>query len=265
MKILALCNQKGGIGKTTLTLNLGEALARMNNRVLLIDLDQQGHLTEAAGLRELYDDEENPSLYQRLTQEETVPAESLIRTTYEGYSLIPSTYKMALVEGELFMARNREHKLKDLLKELDNKFDWVLMDCPPSLGNMTDNALNAAKHVIIPIQAEPSSLRAINLLLDQIQSVEQGLKIQIDITAIVPNLIEDTAQSNRIVTQLRESFGDAVIPFDFKKRVVLREAWEAGRSVFNYKPSIPAKTESIEELKRLYLRLAEFISQKMEG
>lgn len=197
MKILALCNQKGGIGKTTLTLNLGEALARMGNRVLLIDLDQQGHLTEATGLRELYDDEENPTLYQKLTQEETIPAESLIRTTYESYSLIPSTFKMALVEGELFMSRNREHKLKSLINELDDKFDWVLMDCPPSLGNMTDNALNAARHVVIPIQAEPSSLRAINLLLDQIQSVEQGLKINIEVTAIIPNLVEDTAQSHR--------------------------------------------------------------------
>jgi chromosome partitioning protein len=95
---------------------------------------------------------------------------------------------MVLIEQKLFMTRNREHKLKELLGTLSKNYDFVLIDCPPNLGNLTDNALNAARRVIVPIQAETSSVRALDLLFDQIESVEKGLKIKVDVLAVVPNL-----------------------------------------------------------------------------
>src|SRR5215210_3173471 len=139
---IAVCNQKGGVGKTTLTINLGAALADEGNRVLLIDLDPQGHLTEGVGMAEAYLSD-GPSLHDCLvsTNKGVKITDLIQKHATEPYSVIPSTYNMMLVEQGLFMSRNREHKLKALLSQLDNLFDWVIIDCPPALGNLTDNAL----------------------------------------------------------------------------------------------------------------------------
>ena len=159
---IAICNQKGGVGKTTLTINLGAALSDAGQRVLLIDLDPQGHLTEGVGLQESYLNG-HPSLYEALVSKEPVSLEALIQRetkAHEAFAVIPATYQLMLAEQALYMTRNREHKLKTLLSQLDNQFDYVLIDCPPVLGNLTDNALNAARQVLIPIQAEATSVRA---------------------------------------------------------------------------------------------------------
>src|SRR5829696_4960529 len=149
---IAVCNQKGGVGKTTLTINLGAALADQGQRVLLIDLDPQGHLTEGVGFQELYL-KDGPSLHECLVGNgKGVKLGDLIRKhASEPYSVIPATYQLMLAEQALFMARNREHKLKTLLGQLQDRFDWILIDCPPALGMLTDNALNAARQVIIPV------------------------------------------------------------------------------------------------------------------
>src|SRR6187551_758279 len=125
MDIVAICNQKGGVGKTTLTINLGAALADRGLKVLLIDLDPQGHLTEGVGLHEQYLSD-GPSLYESLVDaKRKVRLTDLIRShAQEPYSVIPASYQLMLVEQALYMARNREHKLKGLLAELDGQFDW---------------------------------------------------------------------------------------------------------------------------------------------
>ncbi len=143
---IAICNQKGGVGKTTLTINLGAALADLGQRVLLVDLDPQGHLTEGVGLQEAYLDSPT-TLYDALISKEPVQLTSLIQpqTTYpEPIAVIPSSFQLMLAEQSLYLARNREHKLKNLLAQLDNQYDYVLIDRPPVLGNLTDNALNAS-------------------------------------------------------------------------------------------------------------------------
>jgi len=150
---IAICNQKGGVGKTTLTINLGAALADLGRRVLLVDLDPQGHLTEGVGLQACYLDAA-PTLYDALTRKDPPPLASLIRERTpagEPVAVVPASYQLMLAEQSLYLARNREHKLKDLLAPLDGRFDYVLIDCPPVLGNLTDNALNAARRVVIPI------------------------------------------------------------------------------------------------------------------
>ena len=261
--IIAVCNQKGGVGKTTLTINLGAALAHLGDRVLLLDLDPQGHLTEGVGLRDLYL-ETTPTLYD-MFEGRNVSADSLIHNhSTESYSIIPSHYKMMLAEQTLFMARNREHKLKTFLGGLESHFDWILIDCPPALGNLTDNALNAAGQVVVPIQAEATSIRAIDLLFDQIESVERGLHVEIRVLAVVPNLVQDSGLAKRILAGLREKV-PVVTPFEIRKRVMLQVAWSQGRSIFAYQSPSAADEQTRLELADVYKQVAHFVQERVGG
>jgi chromosome partitioning protein len=254
--IAAICNQKGGVGKTALTINLGAALAEEGKKVCLIDLDPQGHLTEGVGMKQLYLQEGN-NLYKALTDHKDETQKLIHHVPHEKFDIIPSNYEMMLAEQTLFMTRNREHKLRALLSDITD-YDWILVDCPPNLGNLTDNALNAARLVIIPIQAETTSVRALDLLFDQIESIEQGLKIKISILSVVPNLVQDSALSRRILEELRHSI-PALTPFEIKKRVVLQEAYDKGRSIFSFKAPNSTKEDDCNELRHLYTKLADFI------
>jgi chromosome partitioning protein len=263
-QIIAICNQKGGVGKTTLTISLGAALANEGLRVLLVDLDPQGHLTEGVGLKALYD-KQGPNIYQSLTQnKEPVPQLGLVHPVpHEKFSIFPSNFQMFLVEQALFMVRNREHKLKTLLEPFQNQYDYILLDCPPNLGNLTDNALNAARSVVIPIQAETTSVRALELLFDQIDSIEQGLKIKVQVLAVVPNLVQDSALSKRILADLRGAI-PTITPFEIRKRVVLQEAYDQGYSIYTYKAT-GTKQDDCNELRELYTRLAKVVREQGEG
>ena len=263
---IAICNQKGGVGKTTLTINLGAALADLGQRVLLVDLDPQGHLTEGVGLQECYLNAQ-PTLYDALTSKEPVPLAALIQRhtkANEPFAVIPSTYQLMLAEQALYMARNREHKLKTLLGQLDDQYDYVLLDCPPVLGNLTDNALNAARRVIIPIQAEATSVRALELLFDQIESVERGLNIQVQVLGVVPNMVQDSAMAKKILHDLRESV-PMLAPFELRKRVILQAAWANGCSIFAYQPPSSADEKTKREVVELYRELARFVTEQAEG
>ena len=263
---IAICNQKGGVGKTTLTINLAAALADAGQRVLAVDLDPQGHLTEGVGLQEHYLDGE-PTLYDALTSKDPVlPLSALIQRrtrAREPFAVIPSTYKLMLAEQALYLARNREHKLKTLLTQLDDRFDYVLIDCPPVLGNLTDNAINAARRVIIPIQAEATSVRALELLFDQIESVEQGLNIRVQILGVVPNMVQDSAMAKKILHDLRQSV-PMLAPFELRKRVILQAAWAAGCSIFAYHPSSSADEKTKREVIDLYRALGRFVMERTE-
>ncbi|MDP9366187.1 MAG: ParA family protein [Chloroflexota bacterium] len=263
---IAVCNQKGGVGKTTLTINLGAALADFGRRVLLVDLDPQGHLTEGVGLQDCYLDD-RPSLYDALTSKEAVPLATLVqRRTKAGepFAVIPSTYQLMLAEQALYMARNREHRLKALLSQLDGQFDYVLLDCPPVLGNLTDNALNAARRVLIPIQAEATSVRALELLFDQIESVERGLNIAIQVLGVVPNMVQDSVMAKKILHDLRQSV-PMLAPFELRKRVILQAAWAAGCSIFAYAPASNADEKTKREVAGLYRELGRFVMEHAEG
>jgi chromosome partitioning protein len=263
---IAVCNQKGGVGKTTLTINLGAALADRGRRVLLIDLDPQGHLTEGIGLQACYLDA-RPTLFDALINKEPVPLVTLIQRPTEGHgelAVIPATYQLMLAEQALYMARNREHKLKTLLAQLDDAFDDILIDCPPMLGNLTDNALNAARRVLIPIQAEATSVRALELLFDQIESVERGLNIEIQVLGVVPNMVQDSVIARTILQDLRASV-PMLAPFELRKRVILQAAWAAGRSIFAYAPRTAADEKTKREVVDLYRELARFVIAHAEG
>jgi len=260
-QIIAICNQKGGVGKTALTINLGAALSEQDRKVLLIDLDPQGHLTEGVGVKDLYLKDTN-TLFEALTDHKGGGNSLIHHIPHEKFDIIPSNYQMALIEQKLFMTRNREHKLRELLDDLSKEYDYVLIDCPPNLGNLTDNALNAARRVVVPIQAETSSVRALDLLFDQIESVEHGLKIQVAVLAVVPNLVQDSALSRRILSDLRTTI-PVVTPFEIKKRVVLQEAYDKGRSIFSFQPPNTVKEQDAHALKKVYSELATFVTEQL--
>ncbi len=263
---IAVCNQKGGVGKTTLTINLGAALADFGQRVLLVDLDPQGHLTEGVGLQECYLNT-HPTLYDALTSKELVKLAPLIQRqtrAHEPFAVIPASYQLMLAEQTLYMARNREHKLKNLLTQLGDEFDYILLDCPPVLGNLTDNALNAARRVLIPIQAEATSVRALELLFDQIESVERGLNIHIQVVGVVPNMVQDSAMAKKILHDLRGSV-PMLAPFELRKRVILQSAWANGCSIFAYHPPSSADERTKRDVIDIYRALAGFVIDQTQG
>jgi chromosome partitioning protein len=263
-QIVAVCNQKGGVGKTTVTINLGAALANLGHKALLIDLDPQGHLTEGVGLQEFYL-KDSPTLYHALVKDDGVTLSDLIHNhEQEKFAVVPSNYQLMLAEQALFMARNREHKLKKLVQQIDNQYEWILIDCPPALGHLTDNAMNAACQVLVPIQAESTSVRALELLFDQIESIERGLNIRVRVLAVVPNLVQDSAMSKQILAQLHQSI-PTITPFEIRKRVLLQYAWDTGCSIFTYTPKDSKQAETREELIELYRRLAKFIQHQAKG
>ena len=257
----AVINQKGGTGKTTITINLGAALTRLGQTVLLIDMDPQGHLTEGVGMQDLYL-HDTPTLNDALLGNKGVKLSDLIhKSQYEPFSVVPASYQLMLADQALYMARNREHKLKNLFTEIEDVYDWVLIDCPPALSNLTDNALNAARQVVIPIQAEATSVRALELLFDQIESIERGLNIHVNVLAVVPNLVQDSTISKRILSDLRGQI-PTITPFELRKRVLLQEAWSKGVSVFAYEPGSNAQEHTQDEIKELYLDLARFVMKQ---
>jgi chromosome partitioning protein len=278
-KVYAVANQKGGPGKTTIAINVAAGLAENEQaNVLLIDLDPQGHCTEGCGIKDAYN-EEGPSLFDALnppapksgrsrvasTETDVDVAKLIHATPHERFFLIPSHYNMMLAEKTLTAITGREYRLDLLIEAMGEVFSHVVIDCPPNLGVLTDNAIYAARRerggLIIPIQAEPTSVRALELLLDQIQSIEVGLRIQVEKLAIVPNLVLDSKLGRDILTSLRANL-DVTFPHNIPKRVAFQEAFNEGRSIFTYAPKELAKRTDVEELRKLYRQLVTIVKER---
>ncbi len=260
---VAITNQKGGVGKTTLTTNLGAAFAHRGARVLMIDFDPQGHLTTGIGKRDIYDNRED-TLFQVITGKDLAAINTLIRHhETENFDFIPANADLFLAERELDRARNREYKLRNLLEMIVTPYDWIFIDCPPDLGALTDNAINAARNVIVPVQAEGTSTWALELLLDQIETIERELRIQVEILAIIPNLVQTSTMGREILAELRRDV-PGVAPFEMPKRVILGEAWRSGRSIFAYQPQSSDKRHEKESVMQMYSKLAEYVDSRVE-
>lgn len=260
--IIAAANQKGGVGKTEIAIHLAAALARANpdDNVLLVDLDPQGHATEGVGLKDLYD-KQGLTLYDGLTQAGLDVTELLHQVPQERFYLLPSHYRMMVIESKLNeqSTRRREYRLADLLQQMESAFDWVVIDCPPNLGLLTDNAIIAARRLVVPVQAEQTSVRALELLLDQIESLERDLRFKVEIVTLVPNLVQDSKLARRILSGMRRNL--PITDFTFPKRVVLQEAYEAGRTIYTYEPE-RSKREDASELQGLFTQLAQLVKER---
>lgn len=231
--IIALCNQKGGVGKTTSTVNLGAALAEQGQRVLMVDLDPQAALTAYWGLQEPLPE---PTLYQLLSDTRT-PARSALRSVRTAIDVIPSDIDLAAAEIELFSALGRERILKEVLDPLDDAYDYTLIDCPPNLGLLTINALVAAQGVIVPLQCEYFALRGLSMLLDTLAKVKRRLNPQLEITGILPTLYNArTRHAKEVLEEVRSMFGERVFDTVIRSSIRFAESTVAHQPILEFAP-----------------------------
>jgi chromosome partitioning protein len=243
--VTAIVNQKGGVGKTTTTFNLGAALHRLGKRVLLIDLDPQASLSVSAGIPIA---QLTSSVYQALLDEKVDPL-TIIRETPTGMDVLPATIDLAAAEIELVNMTLRELVLKDVVAKLRPRYDHILIDCPPSLGLLTVNALAAADRVLIPLQCEFLATRGLTLLLRTLAKVQARLNRDLKVAGILPTMFDGrTTHANEILGELRQSFPGQVFDVVIKQTVRLKESPAAGLSILDY--------DGHGEVARAYMQLA---------
>ena len=229
-RIIAVANQKGGVGKTTTVLNLGTALRREGKRVLLVDLDPQAALSVSL---KIPINQAALTIYQVLLGKAT--ASKALRPTYTGADLIPANIDLAAAELELAAVIGREQVLAEALQPLSDKYDFILIDCPPSLGLLTVNALVAAGEVLIPLQCEYLAMRAMSLLLRNIDSVRARLNPGLAIAGILVTMYNGrTLHAQEVLDEVRATFGDKVFSAVVKNSVRFKEAPAAGLSILDY-------------------------------
>lgn len=229
--VIAVANQKGGVAKTTSVVNLADALGQMKKSVLIIDLDPQGNATSGYGInrRKL----EN-CVYNVLV--ENVPAESaVVKTKYSGVHVLPATINLAGAEIELVSAVARESKLKRAISHMRERYDYILIDCPPSLGLLTLNGLTAADSIIIPVQCEYYALEGLEQLLNTFNLVRRHLNPQLQILGVLLTMYDSrTNLSAQVVDQVKEYFGDKVFNAIIPRNVRLSEAPSHGMPISYY-------------------------------
>ena len=233
VKVIALANQKGGVGKTTTAVNLAACLAVEGRKVLLVDSDPQGNTTSGLGLdkRDI-----KKSIYDMIIKD--VPAKDVIvPTAYENLSLLPATIALAGAEIELVNMMSRENRLKNALERVKYDYDYVLIDCPPSLGLLTLNALTAASSVIIPIQCEFYALEGVTMLMNTIQLVQRNLNPALKLEGVVMTMFDArTNLASDVVSEVKKYFSAKMYNTFFHRNVKLSEAPSHGEPVIVYDP-----------------------------
>lgn len=226
-RIIAIANHKGGVGKTTSVGSIGSILAEMGKRTLLIDLDAQANLTSS-----FLDEEPEETIYNALRGDIALP----IVEVRENLSIVASTLDMAGAELDLSSRISREFILRKLLKPIADKYDYILLDCPPSLGLVTINALVAATELYIPLTAEALPSRGLTKLTNILQMVRENLNESILLSGVVITRWESTNLSKMVEAQLRETFGDIIFKTKIRKNVAIAEAPLYSKDVVSYAP-----------------------------
>jgi len=233
-KIIAIANQKGGVGKTTTSVNLAASLGVLEKKVLLIDADPQANATSGLGLDV---DSIELGTYQLLEHTKTAE-ETIIKTSSPNVDLIPAHIDLVAIEIELVDKDDREYMMKNAIRGLKDKYDYILIDCAPSLGLLTLNALTAADSVMIPIQCEYFALEGLGKLLNTIKSVQKIHNPELDIEGMVLTMYDSRLRlSNQVVEEVKKHFSEMVFDTIIQRNVRLSEAPSYGESIIKYDAS----------------------------
>ena len=252
-RVITIFNQKGGVGKTTTVINLAAALGKLNKKILIIDVDPQGNATSGIGVDRndlklsIYDGLINGIDLKKIRQ----------KTSAENVDIIPSNVDLAGAEIELIEMNNRELVLKKLIENIENNYDYILIDCPPSLGLLSINGLSASHSVLIPIQCEYYALEGVSQLVDTIMLVKRSLNPDLEIEGVVLSMFDGrTNLSIQVVDEVKKYFKGKVYTSIIPRNVRLAEAPSYGLSVIDYDPKSKG-AEAYSELAEEFLYLQE--------
>jgi len=250
-RVIAVVNQKGGVGKTTTAMNLAAFLAEMGQFVLLVDMDPQGNASSGLGFGK--DDVEH-GVYEALAQQKRIH-DVVHNTAHEGLRIVPGTSNLAGANIELVDVERREFRLSDLVEELKHAYDYIIIDCPPSLGLLTINSLVAADQLLIPVQAEYYALEGLSQLLHTINLIQTHIKPELEILGAVLTMFDKrTKLSGDVMNELYQYFPNAIFRSVIPRTIRLAEAPSFGKSIIHYDPKGKGA--------RAYERLAREILEK---
>lgn len=231
-KIISIANQKGGVGKTTTSINLSTVLAKKNKKTLLIDADPQGNATSGVGI----DKEIELSVYDVLI-DDTKIEEAILKTNIKNLDVCPSNIDLAGAEVELVPMMSREQRLKEKLEEIKDKYDYIIIDCPPSLGLITLNAFTASNSVLIPVQCEYYALEGLGQLLNTINLVKKHLNKDLEVEGALLTMFDSrTNLAKQVVNEVKKYFNDKVYKTVIPRNVKLSEAPSYGMPIIIYDP-----------------------------
>ena len=255
-KIISLVNQKGGVGKTTTSINLAASLALLGKNVLLLDLDPQGNATTGVGINK---GDISKSIYDLLRGDGDI-REVIVKTDFKNLDIIPSTIQLAGIDIELMEKSRsnpnfkRSHQLKEKLEPIKGEYDYFIIDCPPSLGMITTNALTASDSVIIPVQCEFYALEGITQLLNTIMLAQKNLNPRLEIEGVLLTMLSKSNLGLDVIEEIRSYFKDKVYDTIIPRLIRLAEAPSHGKPIVSYDPKSKGSEAYINLAKEVIMR-----------